>query len=114
MGAGRPIELNYNEIIELMEKYISETAIPIFAEFCYINDLSRSYMYQIKELSNTIKKMMLKKEAQLEKLALSGNAPTAMCIFSLKQLGWSDKQEIELDGKLEIPNITINYGNEDK
>lgn len=95
---GRPKEWDCERIsntIKLMEKYSENTAIPILAEFCYINDLPREYLYQLKEFTYPIKKMMLKKETQLEKLALSGKAPTAMCIFSLKQLGWSDKKEIE-------------------
>lgn len=87
-------------VTDEMELYIAETAIPILAEFAYKNDYNRSQLYQIAGLSNTIKKMMLKKEAQLEKLALSGNAPTAMCIFGLKQLGWSDKQEIKHAGEI--------------
>lgn len=95
----RPVDVwtkkKVEEVKGQMDDYIEKTAIPIFAEFAYQNDYNRSQLYQIEGLSNTIKKMMLKKEAQLEKMALAHKAPTAMCIFSLKQLGWTDKQEIQ-------------------
>ena len=55
-----------------------------------------------KELSYAIKRLMLKKEAQLEKLALKGKIDKTMAIFSLKQIGWRDKHEIEHSGNLEI------------
>ncbi len=99
---GRPVTVwtpkRIAEIKKQMIDYTDETAIPILVEFAYTHDVIRKELYRHDELRDTIKRMMHKKEAQLEKLALSGKAPTAMCIFSLKQLGWSDKQEIEHSG----------------
>lgn len=104
MGAGRPVSVytkkRLAELKKQMEEYTDKTAIPILAEFAYTHDVLRQELYKHPELGDTIKKMMHKKEAQLEKLALSGKAPPAMCIFSLKQLGWRDKQETEHTGKI--------------
>jgi len=38
-----------------------------------------------------------KKEAQLEKLGAFNVINSTMAIFSLKQLGWRDKQEISIE-----------------
>lgn len=97
---GHPVtvwtEKKIKETIEEMEQYTDESAIPIFAEFAYKHHYNRTKLYSIVPLRDSIKRMMMKKEAQLEKLALAGKAAPAMCIFSLKQLGWSDKQEIDV------------------
>lgn len=95
----RPVEYT-DEVIKWicgsMEKYTQETPIPKFAEFCFINELSREYLYEIarsnKELSYNIKRLFLKKETALENGILSQTVNVTGGIFSLKQLGWSDKQ----------------------
>lgn len=104
----RPIEYTpevMNEIIENLDKYVSNTEVPIFAEFCYENDYSREYLYDLaknnKQLSYAIKNCITKKEAQLERLALQKNVDVTMAIFSLKQLGWRDKQDVEHSGKVD-------------
>jgi len=95
---GHPVEYTeerLNEIIDLMEDYIENTDIPIVAEFAYINRIRRQALYEHKELSDTIKRMIDKKEFQLEKKALDNDINSTFAIFSLKQIGWRDKQEIE-------------------
>ena len=51
-----------------LEEYIKNTEIPIIAEFAYQNDIPRSYIYEL--IPDAIKKLIDKKEAQLERLAL--------------------------------------------
>lgn len=105
MPAGRPREYTpgvIEDIKEQMDEYIAQTPVPIFAEFCDKYGYLRTYLYEIKELSDSIKKMMQKKEVALEKGALTGKLNTAMAIFSLKQMGWSDKQEVKHDGGISI------------
>ena len=92
-------KLCQEEIIPKMEKYTDENAVPILAEFCYMNNYRRAMMYEQPALSYALKRMTAKKEAQLEKGALSGNLNPSMAIFSLKQLGWKDKQEIDANIK---------------
>ncbi len=79
------------EIIEKLDHYIDETPIPVVAEFAYQNKIPRQALYRYEELSDTIKRLIDKKEAQLERLALKGEISQSMAIFSLKQLGWTDK-----------------------
>ena len=55
--------------------------------------------------STLLKKCIAKKEANLEKGALTGKLNPSMAIFSLKQLGWRDKKEEEVQN----PSINISF-----
>lgn len=97
---GRPKKYNKSQINDIIEKLISytdKTDIPIVAEFAYMNDIPRTTFYDYPEFSTLIKKLLDKKEAQLEKLGLFNVVNVPMAIMSLKQIGWSDKQELTLD-----------------
>lgn len=99
---GRPRAYSDEEISDIMvrlEQYIEETDIPIIAEFAYMNKIPRQTLYDYKEFSTLIKRLMDKKESCLEKMALEGRVNSTMAIFSLKQIGWRDKQEHEISGK---------------
>ena len=111
MKTGRPRNLSNERIAELQDKfeeYIRETPVPIIAEFAYLNDVLRESLYDYPEFSTLIKKCVAKKEAQLERGALQNSLNTTMAIFSLKQLGWRDKQEHEISGKDGMP-LKITY-----
>lgn len=90
------------EILGKLEKYIKETDIPILAEFCYLNNIRRTFLYENTMMSNAIKALIEKKESQLERKALSKEIDKTMAIFSLKQLGWRDVQEINHSGGVTI------------
>ena len=111
---GRPVSVYTQErlkqIEKNMDKYTDETDIPILAEFAYKNDIIREELYKHPELSYAIKKMMCKKEAQLEKLALMNVVNPSMAVFSLKQLGWTDKQIVETNVS-EIKELTESIKN---
>ena len=99
---GRPKRYSPEEaeiIIEKFNKYIDENDLPIVCEFAYQNNVNRDALYYNPEFSTVLKKCTTKKEAQLEKLAAFNVINSSMAIFSLKQLGWSDKQEIDLGNK---------------
>ena len=83
------------EKLNAMNEYIEATDIPILKEFCYTNDIPSNHIYDYKEFSESIKRLIDKKEAQLEKQALKNEVNCTMAVFSLKQLGWTDKQVIE-------------------
>ncbi len=97
---GRPSKPKYNiaYMIDVIEKYIEETPLPILKECCYKNNWNYDYVTQLQrkhpDLSLSIKKLLMKKEVVLELGMLSGKLPTAAAIFSLKQLGWSDRQDL--------------------
>lgn len=102
---GRPIEWTKKRKAALLADfltYIDESDIPIIAEFCAKNHLYRQLMYDFEEFSDAIKQCTTKKEAALESLGLTNNINSTMAIFSLKQLGWKDKTEIEHSGSVTI------------
>ena len=90
-----------DELVTKLKEYIDNNDIPIIAEFAYLNDIPRSSLYDQPELSTLLKKLICKKEANLEKGILSNQINTAGGIFSLKQLGWKDRQTIELENKFD-------------
>jgi len=107
---GAPVTKWTPEYLAEFEKkiidYTDKTKIPILAEFAYQNNISREQLYQYPELTYAIKRLLLKKESQLEKFGLTKNS--SMAIFSLKQLGWTDKSEITgKDGKDLINEVKI-------
>jgi hypothetical protein len=104
---GRPQEYDRLSLAAAFQEYIEATEIPIIAEFAYKNNVVRDTLYDWPEFATLLKKCVAKKEAALESKALAGDVNVAMAIFSLKQLGWSDKQDIKhniqpiaIDGKL--------------
>ena len=88
-------------------KYIEANDIPIVAEFSYQHGMSKSYLYSFPEFSEPIKLCITKKEANLEGKSLVKEIDTTMAIFSLKQLGWTDKQALEHSGAISSTHIYI-------
>ena len=98
---GRPRTFTDEQVAEIRDKlvqYIATTEIPIVAEFAYQNDINRQILYDYPEFSTLTKKLIAKKEAQLERKGLMNEVNSTMAIFSLKQLGWTDKQEMKIEG----------------
>ena len=109
-AGGRPRKYNaeqVNEICEKFKKYIEDNTIPIICEFASLNDLISQQLYDYPEFSTLLKKCTDKKQANLEKGALSNKINTTMAIFSLKQIGWSDKKEIEHSGSVQNDIYTM-------
>lgn len=114
---GRPPKVPPMELLERLETYIAVTDVPKVAEFAYLNDYDVGSLYDIPEISQALKKLIAKKTAVLEDIALqsgrnSGTASAA--IFSLKQLGWSDKQEIAHSGGVHLTRILDDVPKEKK
>lgn len=64
------------------------------------------YAYEDKpEFSYTIKRARLFIENDYEKQLQIGN--TTGAIFALKNFGWSDKQEVEHSGSMEVTGFTV-------
>lgn len=99
MALGRPITIDVQDLYDKFEKYLSENEIPIIKKFTSSYPISYTYFYKLAddnpELKDTIKRAIEKKEAGLEDGALNNKVNVSMAIFSLKQLGWKDKSEIE-------------------
>lgn len=86
-------------IRDAMELYIQNTDIPIVSEFAYQIKVRRAYLYENENFQDLMENLLAKKEAQLEKLSLFNVVNATMAIFSLKNMGWSDRQDIEVSGK---------------
>lgn len=101
----RPFKYTKNVKKRLLKEflaYIDETPIPIVAEFAYTHNISRQRLYEMPELSDAIKLCIAKKEANLEKFALANKINTTMAVFSLKQLGWTDKVDLDNRGQISV------------
>ena len=99
--AGRPKKYTEEYLADLVESlwtYIEETEIPILKEWCLREGVPSKHVYDFEELSDPIKACVDKKEVNLERLGLANEIDKTMAIFSLKQLGWSDKREVEHGG----------------
>lgn len=97
-GPGRPPKYSDSQVTDLVAKftaYIDEMDIPIIAEFAYQNGLYKQFFYDRPEFSDLVKIALSKKEAALEIGSLKGSLNPTMAVFSLKQMGWTDKQQIE-------------------
>ena len=85
-----------DDLLARLEKYVEETDIPIVAEFAYQNRVRRQYLYENPLFQDSIKRLIDKKEAQLERGGLDKSIDKTMAIFSLKQLGWKDVQDVNV------------------
>jgi hypothetical protein len=98
MPGGRPVKYTKKVVKELLAAflvYIDEHDIPILAEFAYLNKISRKRLYEFPEFSDAIELCRCKKEANLEKGALTRAIDPGFAKFSLGQLGWRDAYSIE-------------------
>jgi hypothetical protein len=99
---GRPPKVNIDDLINDADEYIKTADPPIVNEYAHLHNITGNYLYHLAdklegegkpELKHTIKKIAEAKAVILEKKTLNGQYNSSMAIFSLKQLGWKDKQE---------------------
>lgn len=88
-----------------LQEYIEQTEIPIMTEFASRNKVTADAIYTRPELGELVVLARDKKQAALESKALSGDVNVAMAIFSLKQMGWSDKVDNRHSGDSSNPII---------
>ncbi|MDD4001040.1 MAG: hypothetical protein PHX62_09165 [Bacilli bacterium] len=97
-------------MLSTLEDYTNNTDIPILKEVCYQNYWNADYVLELgrkdDEISRAIKRLLDKKETQLERKGLNKEIDKTVAIFSLKQLGWKDKQEISF-GEEQADEISI-------
>jgi hypothetical protein len=106
MHAGGPKPKYTKKVIKELkaniDAYTITEDIPILKEICFRLHVPSKHVYDFPELSDSIKRLIDKKEAMLERKALEGKVDKTMAIFSLKQLGWKDRQDISFDSGDEI------------
>lgn len=106
-----------NKMCEKMDEYIDEcnanNDIPVLKECCLLNGWCYEYVVNMRnrpeneKLAQSIRRILDWKEVKLEKGALKGELNHTMAIFSLKQLGWRDKQEEESNAENEVANVLL-------
>jgi len=103
MARGRPPKVKVDDILAAVDPYLAEADPPILAEFAHQQGITRQYLYELaakrkavgdNRLTDAIKRLSESKEVALERGALSGRFSPSVAIFSLKQLGWTDKAVI--------------------
>jgi hypothetical protein len=102
-GRGRPPRDDRPKLLARFEQYIGAHDFPAIAEFSYQNDVSRQQLYEWPEFTDALERCRNKKEANLEIGALYNRINVRQAIFSLKQLGWSDRTEQTLRGDTHAP-----------
>jgi hypothetical protein len=107
-------EFMANEINSYVDECMRKKRVPIFKEvtvkegwvYFYVERIRHDERY--KKVDEAIINLMDAKEYMLERLGLDGKIDKTMAVFSLKQLGWRDNQNIELGGQKDNSlNITI-------
>lgn len=117
---GRPQKYNIEEMVDIICEYTDNTVLPILKEVCYLNgwnfDTLMNLERQNEDLNWAIKRLLQKKEVEVERGGLIGKYNQTMAVFTLKQLGWKDKQDIELntsDNDLEVKINVVSPSQED-
>lgn len=110
MPAGRPpIYKDAQELWDKAMEYFDSVDKPTITRLClHLGFDSRQsfYDYQsVPEFSYTIKRLRTMIEAEYEDLVTDKDSATAGVIFALKNLGWSDKQEVDHTTKGESMNV---------
>lgn len=110
---GPPIQFTPEVIEELRQEFWHylfdeddkgnfKTLVPSVTDFAVKHKTHKQRIYEIPELREMAELCKSRKENALEQGALNGTLNVSMAIFSLKQLGWTDKNELELSGKRPI------------
>lgn len=97
---GRPPQFkDADELWNKAQEYFNNTSKPTITRLClHLGFESRQsfYDYQsIPKFTYTIKRLRTMIEAEYEDLVTDKDHATAGVIFALKNLGWSDKQEVD-------------------
>lgn len=97
------------KMVEIMDEYTKNTDIPVLKELCYLQGWQYGTIQQSAQrhpkVKDAIERMLMKKEAVIEIGALKGELNSNQAKFSLGQLGWSSKKEVEITTK-DIEDIT--------
>jgi len=98
------VRVKTEDLIKDVPVYLKECelngTIPQVIRFARRHGYTKQGLYQRMEsepaLVDSIRQIIEEKELILEENGLIGKYNSSMAIFSLKQLGWKDKNEVEL------------------
>lgn len=98
------------ELQKKIDQYIKTEEKPTLAGLAYYLEIDRKSLYNYKErpeFFHIIKRATDYIESQYEQRLIYGTNPTGL-IFALKNMGWSDKKELEQKTE-HSGGITINW-----
>lgn len=101
---------NVDEICRALDSYtaqcVKQKEVPILKEVFVKKGWSYEYVCKIlngrlleqkdERLDTSIKNLVNAKEYMLERLGLKGKINSTLAVFSLKQLGWRDQQQVDV------------------
>ena len=103
---GRPLNFKTDkELITAIEDYFTQTDKPTLSGLAYYIGLSRQSLYDYKasdKYSYIIKKATALVESMYEERLLYSDKPTGV-IFALKNMNWTDRQEIQQKTEITVP-----------
>lgn len=112
--AGRPRVYIPDKVADDLMEYVNKTEDPMIEEFCIAEgNPSKDTLYRLEKencrISDAIKKCHLKQEIRTVKRVEIGLMNPTWAIFKMKQkqYGWTDKQELEHSGEIQMPTIKI-------
>ena len=99
-----------DEICRALDSYtaqcVKQKEVPILKEvfvkkgwdYTYVTQILNGRLLEQKEdkLDISIRNLVNAKEYMLERLGLKGKINSTMAVFSLKQLGWRDQQQVDV------------------
>ena len=104
------------ELVKLLDDYIETTDIPIVAEFAFLAGYNRTSVYEIPAIADGLRKLTTKKEFALERSGYetTNMAHQRMVETALKQIGWSEKTDVNLSGGVQLTRILDDVPKEPK
>lgn len=98
------------EVYKQLEEYILNAddinKPPSLSEFAFLHRYPRSKLYKFPELNELRDLLNAKREFMYERMGIDNKNKPTFAIFALKQLGWTDRQDMnvtgEVTGKFEI------------
>lgn len=112
MFTGRPNTWKDPKFLQkLIDEYFKNNDKPTLAGLAYALGVSRSTLYAYEEkddFSDIIKKSRQRVEKSYEERLIYGTQPTGV-IFALKNMGWKDKVETDINSNSLGPIQVVSY-----
>jgi len=109
-AGGRPLAYSDPKKLQAdVDKYFKEEPQPTLAGLAYALGIDRQTLYNYEDKEqyfDIIKRARDKVASTYETRLIYGSQPTGV-IFALKNMGWKDKTESEINGNLSSDNILI-------
>ena len=108
---GRPRKFDPNKLAAQINEYVDTHELPLISTMCVDIGISKDRLYKLRKecdaLDDSIKKANAKCESLILQRGLTGRYNGAMSIFLLKNYGWTDKQEEDVDKSIKVDMSSV-------